>query len=549
MPALASPAMVSPATIATVIGRNTGSTSASAAAGNSWPLLTTADRNAPPRPGGGARSVTASSTATSAGSAHSSAQHSQTRRRRSSRLQLDARSRRASSASVSDPVRSVSRSAPAPPAPGCAAAGASSVTRMPAATSRAFSAAGSSWRTTSVVAVAVDDLPVQHGDDRGRVRGAHAAPARSGRAARSRSSVEHQPARVHHPDPVAQRLDLAEQVAGQHDGGAGLVQRDQQVAHLADAARVQAVGRLVEQQQLRARAAARRRCPAAAACPASRPAPGAGRSRPGRPARAPRRPARRRPRPPARVRPRRAGAGWPARTGAPTPPGPRPARRPGAAPARRAAASARRAARPRPRSACTSPSSIRTSVVLPEPLGPSSPNRTPAGTAQVDPVDGGDPAEPLGQAARDDHVGHARAPGSSTTARSSTSGATVPTSSTLPPRPLRTATDNSGVPIRTARPRRHLDRHAAGRRGAVEHPPGDVAADRDEHEPRQPGAVDPDAGQLVAGERDTWAAGQPRGRGGRVEHAQRAAEVRRRRPGPGCCPAAAAGRARRVGCA
>ena len=35
VPALASPATASPATIATVIGRNTGRTSASAAAGNS----------------------------------------------------------------------------------------------------------------------------------------------------------------------------------------------------------------------------------------------------------------------------------------------------------------------------------------------------------------------------------------------------------------------------------------------------------------------------------------------------------------------------------
>ena len=65
MPACASPAIESPATTATAIGRNSGSTIASAASGNSAPLRRTADRNGGPSPGRGARSVTTSSTATS----------------------------------------------------------------------------------------------------------------------------------------------------------------------------------------------------------------------------------------------------------------------------------------------------------------------------------------------------------------------------------------------------------------------------------------------------------------------------------------------------
>ena len=293
MPALASPATASPATIATVIGRNTGSTSASAAAGKSWPLLTTADRNAPPRPGGGARPVTASSTATSAGSAHSSAQHSQTRRRRSSRpSSTPVTTGLASPRSASDPVGSVSGELQHHLLQASAARATSSVTRTPARDEPGVQ------RRRVVVA---------H-DERGRRSGrrparrssataaagsgrAHAAPARSARAARSRSSLEHQPSRVHHADPVAQRVDLGEQVAGQHDGRAGLVQRGEQRR---GSRRCRAgPGRSSARRAAAApgRAAARRRCRAAGACPASTPAPGGGRSRRGRPARAPRRPA------------------------------------------------------------------------------------------------------------------------------------------------------------------------------------------------------------------------------------------------------------------
>jgi hypothetical protein len=71
VPVDASPATASPARTATDTGRNTGSTSAMAAAGNSTPLLSTADRNAPPCPGGGGMRVVARNTATVNGSAHS----------------------------------------------------------------------------------------------------------------------------------------------------------------------------------------------------------------------------------------------------------------------------------------------------------------------------------------------------------------------------------------------------------------------------------------------------------------------------------------------
>ena len=110
-------------------------------------------------------------------------------------------------------------------------------------------AAGSSWRTTRRGAVAVDDPAVERGDGRGRVRRPHQDV--SGRAAQGvEIALEHQPARVHHADAVTQGVDLAEQVTGQHDGRAALVQRDQQLADLADAARVEPVRRLVEQHQL-----------------------------------------------------------------------------------------------------------------------------------------------------------------------------------------------------------------------------------------------------------------------------------------------------------
>src|SRR5919201_3012517 len=78
---LASPATVSPATTDTATGRNTGSTSASAAAGNSVPLSSTSARNAGPSPGRGPIPVTLRNTATTVGSPASSATVTQVRGR------------------------------------------------------------------------------------------------------------------------------------------------------------------------------------------------------------------------------------------------------------------------------------------------------------------------------------------------------------------------------------------------------------------------------------------------------------------------------------
>jgi hypothetical protein len=87
---------------------------------------------------------------------------------------------------------------------------------------------------------------------------------------------------VQQPDPVADLLDLAEQVAGQQHGGTGVGARPDQPAHLGDAGRVEAVGRLVEDQQVGA-PAQRHRQPDALARPseysANRPS-----ARPARPA-------------------------------------------------------------------------------------------------------------------------------------------------------------------------------------------------------------------------------------------------------------------------
>src|SRR6202021_3210627 len=73
-----------PAPPATATGRNTGSTKASAAAGYSCPSSSTAERNALPCPGGGARCVTAMKMATTSGSAHISPIENQVRTRRTS---------------------------------------------------------------------------------------------------------------------------------------------------------------------------------------------------------------------------------------------------------------------------------------------------------------------------------------------------------------------------------------------------------------------------------------------------------------------------------
>src|SRR6266536_3083249 len=84
VPWLASPATASPAMTDTATGRNTGSTRARAAAGDSAPLLSTAPRKAEPSPGLGPIPVTFRNTATSVGSPASSPMLTQVRGLRTS---------------------------------------------------------------------------------------------------------------------------------------------------------------------------------------------------------------------------------------------------------------------------------------------------------------------------------------------------------------------------------------------------------------------------------------------------------------------------------
>ena len=118
--------------------------------------------------------------------------------------------------------------------------------RRPAARS---SSAASSSRTSSRSPSRSSTRPSSSAAAASGVGRAHARPGRSALQQRVELVLQHQPAAVQHADPGAQLLDLGEQVAGQEHRGAGRVQLEQQVADLADALRVEAVGRLVEHQQ------------------------------------------------------------------------------------------------------------------------------------------------------------------------------------------------------------------------------------------------------------------------------------------------------------
>ena len=326
----------------TATGRNSGSTIASAATANSDPLASTADRNAGPSPGRGAMPVTDTSTATSVGSALSSRIVTQVRGRRNS-LASSTRIIGApgpSAGSTRSPRRRCAR-ARRPPA--SAARARARRTRIPSATSRAFSAAASAVRITQPVAVARLDAAVQQRDDRRDVGRTDApcgrwAPAAWPAAPAARGDRGRGPRPgVHSCSTSASRwLDRKIVVPAAFS-------REQQLADLADALRVEAVGRLVEHQQPRLAQQGRRQpepLPHPERVGLDRPATRRHRARPAR--------ARRRPagvgcaRPPvarpARVEQR---AGWCARRGARTPPAPPPARRPTAA----------RRARPRHRAA------------------------------------------------------------------------------------------------------------------------------------------------------------------------------------------------------
>ena len=64
--------------------------------------------------------------------------------------------------------------------------------------------------------------------------------------------LQDQPPGVQDPDPGAQLLDFGQQVAGQEDGHPALVQADHELPQIANPARIQAVARLVQDQQPRA---------------------------------------------------------------------------------------------------------------------------------------------------------------------------------------------------------------------------------------------------------------------------------------------------------
>ena len=78
-------------------------------------------------------------------------------------------------------------------------------------------------------------------------RSADDEPARA--AQRGQCALGDEPALLEHADAVADVFDLAEQVAGEQHGLLTLSHGTNQRAHLGDAARVQAIGRLIQDQE------------------------------------------------------------------------------------------------------------------------------------------------------------------------------------------------------------------------------------------------------------------------------------------------------------
>ena len=156
--------------------------------------------------------------------------------------------------------------------------------RRPAATSAAATSERRAPSTSSTKPVALRAAPSRRsgsgrappGRDRGRRprrRPSPALPIRSlTRAAR------HQPTLVHHDHVAAHLFDLAQVVTRQQHRRAVVGEPPDQLADLADLTGIQAVGRLVEHQQLRSARAATGRSRAVASCPANTSAP-CGRSR------------------------------------------------------------------------------------------------------------------------------------------------------------------------------------------------------------------------------------------------------------------------------
>ena len=216
-------------------------------------------------------------------------------------------------------------------------------------------------------------------------------PARSRRPSPARRS-----AAVDDRDLVAGLLDLVEQVRREEHGAALVDERADEAAHLEDAGRVEAVHRLVEDQQRGVGEQAAGDAEPLAHAERVRLHAVAGALAPGRPARAT-----------ASMRPSasrlaRGGddlAGSRGRSGGGGSAAPRRSRRRARAPRARCAGLRQAEQRASRRtSARVRPSSMRISVVLPAPFGPRKPKATPRGHEQVDVVDGDAVAEALRQA-------------------------------------------------------------------------------------------------------------------------------------------------------
>ena len=318
-------------------------------------------------PGRGPRSVTASSTATSDGQG---VDHGDRHPGTTAPQHLRA-ARRA--IMPRHPVGAGLGSPRARRPPGCGAPGRASRRAPRPGRAARFSAAGSAWRTSSSCASTRSTWPSSSARARA-TSGVRTCRRPVGPRSTSSRSCSDQPAAVEDADPVAHLLHLGEQVRGEEDRRALPVEPQQQVADLADALRVQTVRRLVEDQQARRAGAAPRPGRAAAACPGSRRGPA-------------------RPSTPPRPTWSRASSTRRARLArvAGRPHGVeqrevRPARQPGVRRrpldqrpdlrehlARLGRASACPSSSTLPDVASTSPSSIRTVVVLPEPFGPRKP--------------------------------------------------------------------------------------------------------------------------------------------------------------------------------
>ena len=278
MPAEASPAIASPAITATATGRNTGRIRASAAAGNSTPLLSTSLRSAGPEPGRGAMPVALRKMPTTTGSPARRVMVTQVRGRRSSLVSstpITSRPPRPSPRGPGDPRRvggasgegsgdgngSALGSDGAPPvsprntSSSVGRSRASSLMRRPWPTSRRLTAsAGSPLRCTRRWCWSSHSTVMWRVRQEGRgLRGVGRLDAQpSGRRQQRVDPVlGDQLAVGHHGRPRADQLDLGEEVAGQEHGRPLVHELDEQRPELVDALRVEAVGRLVEDQQAR----------------------------------------------------------------------------------------------------------------------------------------------------------------------------------------------------------------------------------------------------------------------------------------------------------